>query len=51
MVMAMLQSAHHPEDLFAVTSDGKVLQWRPREEAIIELASNLPPAYALAALP
>jgi photosystem II stability/assembly factor-like uncharacterized protein len=51
MVMAMLQSAHDPEDLFAVTSDGKVLQWRPREEAIIELASNLPPAYALAALP
>ncbi len=51
MVMAMLQSPQSPDDLFAVTSDGKVLQWRPREEAIIELASNLPPAYALAALP
>jgi photosystem II stability/assembly factor-like uncharacterized protein len=51
MVMALLQSADCPEDLFAVTSDGKVLQWRPREESIVELASNLPPAYALAALP
>jgi hypothetical protein len=51
MVMAFLQSELCPEDLFAVTSDGKVLRWSPREEAIIELASNLPPAYALAALP
>jgi photosystem II stability/assembly factor-like uncharacterized protein len=51
MVMAMLQNTQRPDDLFAVTSDGKVLQWRPREEAIIELASSLPPAYALAALP
>jgi hypothetical protein len=51
MVMAFLQSDLCPEDLFAVTSDGKVLRWRPREEAIMELASNLPPAYALAALP
>lgn len=51
MVMAMLQSPQSPDDLFAVTTDGKVLQWRPREEQIIELASNLPPAYALTALP
>jgi len=51
MVMAMLQSPQSPDDVFAVTTDGKVLQWRPREEQIIELASNLPPAYALAALP
>ncbi len=46
-----LQSPESHDDVFAVTTDGKVLQWRPREEQIIELASNLPPAYALAALP
>ncbi|HEV3109060.1 MAG TPA: hypothetical protein VGY99_01090 [Candidatus Binataceae bacterium] len=51
MVMAFLQSELRPEDLFAVTSDGKVLRWRPHEDEIVELASNLPPAYALAALP
>jgi photosystem II stability/assembly factor-like uncharacterized protein len=51
MVMAILQAPVSPDDLFAVTSDGKVLHWRPGEDAIAELASNLPPAYALAALP
>lgn len=51
MVMAFLQSELRPEDLFAVTSDGKVLRWRPREEEIVELTSNLPPAWAIAALP
>jgi photosystem II stability/assembly factor-like uncharacterized protein len=51
MVMAFLHSELSPETLFAVTSDGKVLRWGPREEEIVELASNLPPAYALAALP
>ncbi len=51
MVMAFLQSELRPEDLFAVTTDGKVLRWRPREEEVVEIAANLPPAYALAALP
>jgi hypothetical protein len=46
-----LLSELRPDDLFAVTTDGKVLQWRPHEEEIVELTSNLPPAYALAALP
>ncbi len=51
MVMAILQPPLSPDDLFVVTSDGKVLHWRPHEDAIAELASNLPPAYAIAALP
>jgi hypothetical protein len=51
MVMAMLQSPVSHDDVFAVTTDGKVLQWRPREDAIIDIASNLPPAHALMALP
>jgi photosystem II stability/assembly factor-like uncharacterized protein len=51
MVMALLLSELRPDDLFAVTTDGKVLRWRPHEEEIVELTSNLPPAYALAALP
>jgi photosystem II stability/assembly factor-like uncharacterized protein len=51
MVMAFLQSELSPDDVFAVTTDGKVLRWRPREEEIFEVTSNLPPAYALAALP
>ena len=49
--MAILQPPQSPDDLFAVTTDGKVLHWRPREDTIVEIASNLPPAYALAALP
>jgi photosystem II stability/assembly factor-like uncharacterized protein len=51
MVMAFLHTELCPKNLFAVTSDGKVLRWGPREEEIVELATNLPPAYALAALP
>lgn len=51
MVMDILQVPNNPDDLFAVTSDGKVLHWRPHEDRIAELASNLPPAYAIAALP
>jgi hypothetical protein len=51
MVMAMLQSPLRPEELFAATTDGRVIAWRAREEEIVELATNLPPAYALAALP
>jgi photosystem II stability/assembly factor-like uncharacterized protein len=51
MVMALLQSPINPEELFAITTDGKVLRWRPREEEVVEVASNLPPAYALIALP
>jgi len=51
MVMAFLQSELRPDELFAVTTDGKVLRWRPRDEEVVELTSNLPPAYALAALP
>ncbi len=51
MVMAILQPPQSPDDLFAVTTDGKVLHWRLCEDTIVEIASNLPPAYALAALP
>jgi len=51
MVMALLQSRMRPDELFAVTTDGKVLRWRPREDEMVEIASNLPPAYALGALP
>jgi photosystem II stability/assembly factor-like uncharacterized protein len=51
MVMALLQCQMRPQEVFAVTTDGKVLRWRPREEEVVEIASNLPPAYAIAALP
>jgi hypothetical protein len=51
MVMALLQSEQCRDDLFAVTTDGKLLRLRPREGEIAELTSNLPPAYAMAALP
>ncbi len=51
MVIALLRSELAPGSVFAVTTDGKVLRWRPREQEIAEVASNLPPAYALAELP
>jgi hypothetical protein len=51
MVMAILQSPLRPEEIFAVITDGRVIAWRAREEEVVELASNLPPAYALAPLP
>jgi len=51
MVMAFLHTELCPDALFAVTTDGKLLRWRPQDEEIVEVASNLPPAYALVALP
>lgn len=51
MVMRILQSALWPEDVFAVTTDGRLLHWQARAEAVAEVATNLPPAYTLAALP
>lgn len=51
MIMALIESTRTPGDLFGVTTDGKVLRWRPEEAEVAEITSNLPPAYAMAALP
>src|SRR5579885_1034412 len=51
MIMALLENPQCASDLFGVTTDGKLLRWRPQEEEIAEVASNLPPAYAMTALP
>ncbi|SRR5579875_139756 len=51
MIMALLESEVCPGELFGVTTDGKLLHWRPQEAEVVELAANLPPAYAMAALP
>jgi hypothetical protein len=51
MITALLESQHCPGDLFGVTTDGKLLRWLPQEQQLVEVTSNLPPAYAMVALP
>jgi hypothetical protein len=51
MIMALLESDVCAGEVFGVTTDGKLLRWREQEAELVEIASNLPPAYAMAALP
>jgi len=51
MVMRILQSPASPDELFAVTSDGTVIRSRDCGESFVAIASKLPPAYDLVALP
>ena len=51
MVMKMVQSVDHSDEIFGVTTDGAVLRSTDRGETFKTFASNLPPAYSVVALP
>jgi hypothetical protein len=51
MVMQILPNPFVDGELLAVTSDGSVLRWTVGEDKVVEIASKLPPAFALTILP